>query len=178
MSNLNRIRRAARVMSGICLFFMYALPLGLALIWINFEAIGPQMMGQLPAQIRFETLGFGTLLAGFAISMIPASVLIYGLVQLRRLFRNYSRGVIFSREQAARLRRFALASMLSVGLQIVSNSLLSVLLTFNNPPGMRQLAVSVSSDQLGTIFLGGVFLIIAWIMGEGSRLAEDNAQIV
>lgn len=178
MSNLNRIRRAARVMSGLCLFIIYALPLSLALIWANFQGLGPHMMEQLPSQVRFETLGVGTLLAGFVISMIPVSALIYGLINLRSLFRHYSRGVIFSREQAARLRRFALAAMLSVGLQILANSLLSVLLTFNNPPGMRQLAISVSSDQLGTIFLGGVFLVIAWIMGEGSRIAEDNAQIV
>ncbi|WP_282605873.1 DUF2975 domain-containing protein [Pelagibius sp. Alg239-R121] len=178
MSNLNRIQRAGRVMSGLCLLIIFALPLILALVWTNLEHLGPEVLAQLPSQVRFEALGPGTLLLGFAINLLPVIVLIYGLIQLRRLFTSYSQGIIFSSEQAGRLRKFALASILSVCVQILSNSLLSVVLTFNNPPGNRQLAVSLSSDQLGTIFLGAVFLVIAWIMGEASRIAEDNAQIV
>ncbi len=178
MSNLNRIRRAGRVMSGLCLTIIFVLPLGLALIWVNLDSLGPEFIAQVSHAARIDTLGVGTLILGFAISMIPVSMLIYGLVQLRRLFCLYGAGQIFSNLHAVYLRRFALASILSVFLQILSGSLLSVLLTFQNPPGTRQLTVSITSDHLGTVFLGSVLLVIAWIMVEGSKMAEDNAQIV
>lgn len=178
MSNLNRIRRAGRVMSGLCFAIIFALPLGLAFIWANLGALGPEFIAQVSGGVQIETLGVGTLFLGFAISMIPVSMLIYGLVQLRRLFGLYGAGQIFSRLHAVYLRRFALASILSVFLKILSGSLLSVLLSFNNPPGARHLTVSITSDHLGTVFLGSVLLVIAWIMVEGSKMAEDNAQIV
>ncbi len=178
MSNLNRIRRAGRVMSGLCSAIIVVLPLGLALIWANLETLGPAMVGQAVPDLRFGNHGAGTLILGFAISMIPVLVLIYGLIQLRQLFGLYGQGRIFSSLHAVYLRRFALASILSVFAQIVSSSLISVVLTFHNPPGARHLTVSVTSDHLGTVFLGSVLLVIAWIMVEGSKIAEDNAQIV
>lgn len=178
MSNLNRIRRAGRVMSGLCSAIIVALPLGLAFIWTNLEALGPEMIGLSVPEVRFETLTTGTLVLGFVVSMIPALVLIYGLIQLRRLFGLYGQGLIFSQRHAIYLRRFALASILSVAVQVVASSLVSVLLTINNPPGSRYLTISITSDQLGTVFLGSVLLVIAWIMVEGSKIAEDNAQIV
>lgn len=178
MSNLNRIRRAGRVMSRLCTVIVLALPLGLAVIWASPETLGPALIGLSVPEVRFETLTTGTLVSGFALSMIPALVLIYGLVQLRRLFGLYGQGLIFSSRHAIYLRRFALAAILSVAAQIVTSSLISILLTFNNPPGSRYLTVSLTSDQLGTVFLGSVLLVIAWIMVEGSKIAEDNAQIV
>lgn len=178
MSNLNRIRRAGRVMSGLCSAIIFLLPVGIALIWANLGALGPAFIAQVSRDVRIETLDVGSLLIGFAISMIPVSMLVYGLVQLRRLFSLYGKGVIFSNLHAVYLRGFALASILSVFLQILSGSLLSVLLTFQNPPGARHVTVSITSDHLGTVFLGSVLLVIAWIMVEGSKMAEDNAQIV
>jgi hypothetical protein len=48
----------------------------------------------------------------------------------------------------------------------------------NNPPGHRQLAISFGSAELTTLFIGFVFLVIAWIMDEARSLAEEQAEIV
>lgn len=51
---------------------------------------------------------------------------------------------------------------------------MSVVLSWHNPPG----SIAVSSDAIGALFVGFLFLVAAWIMAEAQRLAEDNAQIV
>jgi len=32
--------------------------------------------------------------------------------------------------------------------------------------------------DLSTLFLGGVFLVIAWVLGEAAKLADDSRSIV
>ena len=32
--------------------------------------------------------------------------------------------------------------------------------------------------DISTLFLGGVFLVVAWVLGEAAKLAEDNQSIV
>ena len=115
---------------------------------------------------------------GFLVSMVPAGVLIYGLARLRRLFRLYEVGDIFSADAARCLRQFAVAVMLQALLRPITGAALSVIMTFHNPPGERMLSLTIGSGEFAALLLGGLLLVIAWIMGEGARMADENRLFV
>ena len=178
MKDLARVRRVSRVMRVLCTVAIVVLPAGLALMWLFFDTVRdgwPTISGVLNLPPK---LPVAERIAGFAITMIPAGLFIYGLFRLRALFGLYARGEVFHPAAARCLRGFAWALVLVGASNPLTSALLSVALTLGNPPGERTLAISLSSDDLGTIFLGGLLLVIAWIMGEAGRIAEENRQFV
>lgn len=175
---IKRIQRISRVMSALCVIGMVGLPISLALAWGYPQLLGgayPELESQwgppdsLPAVIR---------VLGFLVSMIPAGLLIYGMAQLRRLFRRYEAGEIFSAVSARCLKLFAIAVMLQAVLCPLAGAAHSVIVTFNNPPGEKMLTIGFGSGEYAAMLLGGLLLVIAWIMGEGARMADENRQFV
>ena len=176
--DLERVRTVSRMMAGLCTVGMIGLPAGLAWLWLDpiwLSDAYPAARLHLgdpnnwPAYLPF---------AGFAITLLPASVLIYGLDQLRRLFKLYARGEIFSPEAARRLKRFAATVLAQFLLRPITGAALSILLTAHNPPGKRALTISLGSPEFGALVLGGLILVIGWVMGESARIAEENKGFV
>lgn len=176
--DMSRIRHVSRIMMAVCTAVILFVPLALALVWINFESAAPnfEFLRRIPYQPANLT-GLN-LLAGFAVSLSLAGVLLFGVHRLRRLFALYSSGQVFTPENAACIRGFALSALAYAALTPVTEVLLSVILTVGNPPGQRALVISVSSTEFVLLFLGAVLLIVSWVMKESAKLAEEHAQII
>lgn len=185
MRNLSRVQKTSRILKGACTLAIPVIPVGLALLWATLDwwlfgggrGLGIRLWesGNIPVPQPVPAL---SLVLGYLATMLPGGLMVYGLWQLRALFDLYGGGHIFTAENTRRLRRFAQAML---GLTLASplaNTLTILALTFGNPPGHRLLSIGVSSSQAITLFLGGTFLVIAWVMDEGRELAEDQAQIV
>lgn len=175
---IRRIRRVSRYMKALCTAILLLVPIVLALTWIFFAEIAPLFGGLERIPYDLDRLGWPHLLAGFAVSLLPAGVVLYGVYRLRRLFDLYGQGIVFGAENASCIRGFALALLGSAILKPFVGAALSVILTISNDPGKRVLAIELSSTDLAILFLGGVLLVISWVMREGSALAAENAQIV
>ena len=176
-TNLRRIRRVSRTMMYLCSASFVLIPVALALAWANFELLRnvPPLGGLYIAESGPGAL---SLLSGFLVSLIASGILLFGLWRLRRLFQLYSDGRIFTAENARCLTSFAWALVVFALTKPLFGALLSVLVTWHNPPGQRALAISFGSNEIGVAFVGVLLLVIAWIMREGCLLAEENAQIV
>lgn len=101
-----------------------------------------------------------------------------GLWEARQCFRRFVAGEIFSAHTVRCPRRFAGWVMVSVAASMIAVTAVSVVLTLNNPPGMRHLAISIGSDQVFTLFFAGMVWLMAAVIGEGQTLAEENATFV
>ena len=53
--------------------------------------------------------------------------------------------------------------------------LLSLALSIDRPQNARALVVSFSSDDLALLLIGGIVLVIARVMEEAARIADENA---
>ncbi len=177
-TNLYRIRRVSRAMMHLCSASFVLIPAVLALAWANFDLILRNAPGVAGLPVRNGGPGGLSLVLGFAISLAASGIILFGLWRLRRLFELYSHGRIFTAENAYCLRSFAWALVIFAVTKPLFGAALSVALTFRNPPGERALAISLGSNEFGVAFVGVLLLVIAWIMREGCRLAEENAQIV
>lgn len=178
MSNLARIQRISRLMRRCCTAGLLLIPLAVAGMWATYEVWAPTHPELAAIRPLPETLPPLTRLLAFAVGMLQGTIALFAVWRLRQLFGLYADGRIFTAGTARCLRHFAAAVIAFAIAKPITSALLSVVLTMNNPPGQRQLAISFGSSELTTLFIGGIFLIIAWIMDEAQALADDQAQIV
>lgn len=177
MDNLGRIRRISRAFDILCTALMGLVPLGLAAYWLLLNDLPHSMYAPLPTAPS-APLGTGLRLLGFLVTMIPCGVLLYALTRLRRLFALYRKGIIFDRQNVACYRDLGKALLCWSGAAFLQTPLLSMILTLPNPPGTRLLMLGVGSGELDCLFLGGLVLLISWVMDEGRRLDEEQALTV
>lgn len=109
---------------------------------------------------------------------VPLTVTFYGLWNVRMLFDCYARGRVFQPEPATYIRRVGLAMLANVVVSVLIHAAGSVLLTHDNPAGSRQLSVTVSSDTYLLLLLGGLLVVIGWVMQEAARISDENNRFV
>ena len=117
-------------------------------------------------------------LFGFIASMIPNLFLMLGVWHLKVLFSHFCKLEFFTSDTTRRMKGFGMAVLVYGLVYPVSGGLLSLATSFQNPPGSRVIAITAGDHELMTLFLGGVILVIAWVMGEGKRLSDEIKQFV
>jgi hypothetical protein len=111
------------------------------------------------------------------LEVVPQIILLYGFARLVQMMRACERGEMFTLSAADHLRGFSgsivIAQILSITLplQIAAIHALSA-------RGHMTLSLEASGEQLWTLLIAVVFLVLAQILQQGARLAEDNASIV
>lgn len=176
--HLARIRRFSRWMGWACLALVLVLPLMLVVYWATANAPELAVQGNLPATALQAPLLVWQRWACGLVTAVPLGMMLTGLWQARRCFVQFADGQVFTAQATAHLRRFAgWVAAAALG-AIVAGAVTSVLLTLHNPPGMRHLAVGVSSSQVLTLFFAAVVWLMADIIGQGQRLAEENDAFV
>lgn len=176
MNDLIRIRKVSGVMKWVCTVGIAAIPVAALLFW---ALASPEAVQGLPG-VTYDVAALppANRALAFLATMIPGGLSIYGLVALRRLFDAYRQGAIFAAGNALHLRAFAVSVVAAAIAKMLIVPVLSIVLSWHNPPGARALSIAINSDDIGARFVGLLFLVVAWIMAEAQQLAEDNAQIV
>jgi len=117
-------------------------------------------------------------LAAAAIFAVPVGVMLWGLWQVRALFRGFAEGRVFTEDAARRLQLFGVAVLAQAPLGPLTATLLALTLSLANPPGQRLLLVAFSLNDYFALIIGGVLVAVATVMREAARLAEENAGFV
>ena len=111
-------------------------------------------------------------------SLFLCSIIMYALKVLINLFRSYERNEIFSLDNVMSYQKLGYSLFYWVGASVVYGALMSVILSFNNPPGDRMLAIGFVGVDFLTLVLGFIILIISWVMKEGYFLADENSHTI
>ncbi|MDP3673233.1 MAG: DUF2975 domain-containing protein [Telluria sp.] len=117
-------------------------------------------------------------LAGAALALPALMTLYYGLWRLERMLANFERHAMFDLATIGHLRAFAGATLLSTLLSIVEPPLRAMVFRVGFGAHDARLSIGVSSEGLLLILVCGLFYLIAHMMHEGRRLAEENAGFV
>jgi hypothetical protein len=104
--------------------------------------------------------------------------MLVGLWQAYRFFKLFAAGQIFSTRAARYLSRFAGWLLASVLGSVLSGAAITVVITLQNMEGSRLLAVSISSDQIFLMFFAAMVYLMASVIRQGQKLAEENATFV
>ncbi|QFI38522.1 DUF2975 domain-containing protein [Moritella marina ATCC 15381] len=111
-------------------------------------------------------------------SLFLCSIIMYALKVLINLFRSYERNEIFTLDNVMCYQKLGYSLFYWVAASVVYGALMSVILSFNNPPGERMLAIGFEGLDFLTLVLGFIILIISWVMKEGYILADESSHTV
>jgi hypothetical protein len=174
-----RLLSLSRVMAWLSLIGFIIVPLITAYVFLSPEKsrwvmldidhLGAALNDKVPLNFR---------LLGLACEFVPVAFTMWALWSLRQLFAIYSRGEVFSAGAFRALNNVAIALFGGVIASFVMQAPISFLLTYPLGHGHRFVSLAFGSNDVATLFLAGVVLVIARVMAEARRVAEENAGFV
>lgn len=135
-------------------------------------------MGDGNADIDISRLSLWQAVSATLIDTIIIAILAYGFVQLRLLFLSYSKADYFSVKSANYCYAFGKALVIWEVLQLLSEPLLSFILTLNNHFPDRYISISFESSDLILLFPSISIMIIGQILKKACQIAEENKQFI
>ena len=173
------VERIQRVSGRFRLFFVvlvFCIPLLDALYWLFFNSLSHALI-EIPFMVSQE-LSFPTRTLAFLVSLLPVGIVTFGVYTLARLFALYEKAVIFSAENVKHFRTLGYTLLLWVIARLIYLPLLSITLSFNNPPGQRIVAAGFELVDVTALITGAVVLLISWVMDEGRKLEDEQAYTI
>jgi hypothetical protein len=110
--------------------------------------------------------------------LLPGPLGLMALWQLRRLLGHYRQGALFDLHAARLLRQVGLWLTGMGVLQTLAPTLGALALTLHNPPGHRILALQVNFENYTVLLFGTVIVLLASVMVEAARIAQENQEFV
>ena len=176
MGNLPKIQKFSKTMHRLLSVLLVVIPLYYILYWACINHLPEQLITvntHAEPLIPYKLSAIWQVV-GFLASLFPMSALFYGILNLRKLFTYYGKGIIFSLEHVSLFKSIAKALLLWVLLSIVYESAKSILFSLGAGPGNRVVTVEMSSSEIMILLVGGIVWIIAWVMDEGRLLNEES----
>ncbi|MDE2501108.1 MAG: DUF2975 domain-containing protein [Alphaproteobacteria bacterium] len=169
----------SRMMAGFSTVGVLILPIMVAVTflfpdrtgWLMFDInhLGAAISTAVPLPYRIGAL---------ICEMVPTAFTLWALWSLRQLFLKYGKGDVFSAAALRYLNNVAVALFASVVVGFAMQAPISFLLTWSLGPGHRNISLSFGSADVATLFMAGVVLVIARVMVEARRVADENAKFV
>ena len=115
-------------------------------------------------------------MAIFGIALLPIGLTVWMLLSLFRLFRLFTQGCVFDAKAQSLIGRVASLLFAMVLAEIVTQP--AILYLLGRAVGQLRLGYVITGDELPNLFAAGVILVIARVMAEANRIAEENAKFV
>ncbi len=180
---VSREQRISAICAGGCGVVALAVPVCVAGLWAfgSWELLA--LVRLIPPDILPDMqMGGGVRtwqrVTGALICLVPALLLSYGLLRARRSLAAFVRGDFFGGEVVGGLRGYAAAMFWAAVASVVSVPVLSVAISFANPPGHKELSLDLSGAQLLNLLGAAILWVIASAMARASNIARENEQFV
>lgn len=112
------------------------------------------------------------------IALLPASALMFALVAVSRICREYAAGQLFSDAVLGGYRHLGVALVAITVFNWLQPTLLGLALALTLPAGRRFVTVGVSSETLLLILLTALVFLLGAVMRVAQRVQCENAEIV
>ena len=184
--DMERIKRLSRRLKVFFIIVIVLLPCIQAVGWAYFNpqsattlnhALDPTRYNMSPENIK-APLTPASRLVGFIAGMIPTGLNMLALFYLVRLFGLYAQGLIFTRDNVRYIRLTGYVLLIRQAAHPVHQTLETIALTINNPPGQRMIQIGLTDDNLSQIVVALIIILVSWIMDEGRKLKEEEALVI
>ncbi len=95
-----------------------------------------------------------------------------------QLFGLYAGGEVLTESAAATLKSLGRMAILMSVVSIITPTLVVLILTYDNPPGAKQLMVQIGGMSYALALFGGLIMTVGWAMVEAARVDADNKAII
>lgn len=176
-SSIHQVQQASRRYLVLFKVLLVAIPVLTLFYWVFINHLPEGFYSDLPVMPTQALSPFQRML-GVIVSLLPVSVVLYGLMTLTGLFRLYADGIIFSDQNVRYLQRLGYSFIVWVIATTVSTPLMSLVISMANAPGERVLVAQFGIVDIFTLIIGGIVLVIAWVMNVGRELEDDQRYTV
>jgi hypothetical protein len=180
---VTRIRRLSLPLEYACysviaIWFVGALYIS-TMVWVAPEQIS-YLFGDLgPLVVRIGQANLLKAIPAWLMLMVtPAALNIYGYWHLSQVFRSYKKQIFFSNDNARHLFHFALAGFLGFIATTPLLGLADAILTLATSQRAQGMPLVINGDEVSGLIAWGAFLTVSWVMREGTRIAQENAEIL
>jgi hypothetical protein len=104
-------------------------------------------------------------------------LLFYGLLRLVRLMRLYEAGLVFDPQAASHLRVFAWCLFGSQVAEFGSETVLRLTM-YILMPQIRPVPLRINTQELWSVFMSVLVLLLARVLSQAYLIAEENKQII
>ncbi len=139
--------------------------------WIHWEVLPQLSEASIPA---FGQLSVQAKLLGFLISLIPVGFKTAALLFLMKLFGLFEKREFFSKESVLYIRKLGFCLLFGQLVYPFYMGMMTLALTMNNPPGMRNITVGFEGEQASLTIVALIVILVSWIMNEGRKLQEES----
>jgi hypothetical protein len=174
-----KFAQISRIMSALSLAGLIAIPAlviaiflhpgGTDFLMLRLDHLGAELGDRIPLPYRIGAL---------VCKAPPLGFTIWAMWSLHSLFANYAQGQVFTSEPLRHLNNVANALILGVLADFLMQAPISLLLTWPLGPHHRSISLSFGSNDAAWLFIAGVVLVIARVMAEARRVADENAGFV
>ncbi|MEQ5777801.1 MULTISPECIES: DUF2975 domain-containing protein [unclassified Thalassospira] len=179
---VTRIRIVSLILSWLCLIAIICELCFVPLIWLTPDFARDAVSysdSLIPIPLNdLQSLAGVQLAVVFITLMVPSLVLVFGLWHLRKMFLCFARNAIFEHGTIRHLKIFSIALLSQTLLSPLAGTLTSLFVTITRPEGERAISIGLSNIEATSLFLGGLFLIISWVLGEAVSLHDENRSFV
>lgn len=113
-----------------------------------------------------------------ALGLPALGLILWSLWNAFWLFRAYRAGDIVTVGIGRSIRRMGIALLAFPFATTVTNLLSTMVISWNNPEGQRQVVLSVSSESMIMAITGAILVMVGWSMVEAARIVDENRQFV
>lgn len=177
-SAMARLRRVSTVARILCFAAAALMAIGTVWLWRDPEQLAAYARGTVGVSAPIGPLSERGYWIALTIGLVPAGLFVAAMLRLASLFGRFGRGQVLEEENAQRLVRvgwlltaMGVATPLTRGLQ-------SVALTFDNPSGQKQLAITLDPGVFGALAAGAALVAFGLVLKEAVRLADENQSFV
>ena len=183
MSISNKIQRVSMVLQYLCYAFILLAAFVVLGSWFNL-LFSPEVIQEyisddaVPTLIRISEASPTRAIPATLIFFTPVALAMYAYWRLSQLFGVYKQGIYFSDANANHLFAFALIEFVG---QLIGFPLLGIadfVVTIGTTDVPYGMPFSINGDEIPNLITSGAFLTISWIMREGIRIANENAEFV
>lgn len=186
-NRMKKIKRVSAVLKWIATAFIFLFPILNVAEWImgglpDLLGLKISMIPKIPVPSALST-DFPASLENssstakflcFLVSLIPVGFASLTFFWLRSLFHHFQKMEIFTADSVRCISNVGWTLLIAQICTPFTEALMTLVLTFSNPPGHRLIAISLGPIGLGFVAIAIVILLISWVMEEGRRLKEES----
>jgi len=110
----------------------------------------------------------------FLISMVPTGIMMGVCILLTRLFSLYAKGIIFESANVSLIKKIAYLLLVKAAIGPIYQGAITAAWTVNNPAGQRMFQLTTQTINFTGIITVLTILVVAWVMGEGQKLQQQQ----
>ena len=176
VENLSRIQTHSARLRVLFQVVFWSLPLLSLGYWLSLNHLPAGFTRELPV-VWQAPLSTSTLWLAFWVNALPLAVLLFGIRTLQQLCELYEKAIFFAPENAICYRRLGWSLMAWVLANAVFVALISVVLSYHNPAGERQLVLEFGWHDFALLAVGAVIIVVARVMEEAARLDQEAGRL-